>query len=67
MLGDVNKLFVFKSLLKMPNNVLPFHLKLTVPPTIWIFTEGEGDGIEYKLHFKIFTTLRFVNFIGLAM
>ena len=25
---------------------------------IWIFTEGEGDGIESRLHFKIFSTLR---------
>ena len=24
---------------------------------IWIFTEGEGDGIESRLPFKIFTTL----------
>ena len=24
---------------------------------IWIFTEGEGDGIESSLRFKIFSTL----------
>ena len=23
----------------------PLHLKQTFPPTIWIFTEGKGDGI----------------------
>ena len=42
MLGDVNKLFV---------------LKQTFPPIIWIFIEGEGDGIESRLPFKIFSTL----------
>jgi hypothetical protein len=31
LLGDVNKLFVFKSLLTMPSNVLPSHLKQTFP------------------------------------
>ena len=42
----------------MPSNVLPLHLKQTFPPIIWIFTEGEGDGIESRLPFKIFSTLR---------
>ena len=27
------------------------------PPIIWIFTEGEGDGIESGLPFQIFSTL----------
>ena len=45
-------LFVLKSLLTTPSNVLPLHHKL-----IWIFTEGEGDGIESRLPFKIFSTL----------
>ena len=58
MLGDVNKLFVFKSLLTTPSNVLPLHLKQTFPPTIWIFTEGEGDGIKSRLPFKTFSTLK---------
>ena len=57
MLGDVNKLFVFKSLLTTPSNVLPLHLKQTFLPIIWIFTEGEGDGINSRLPFKIFSTL----------
>ena len=30
----------------MPSNVLPYYLKQTFPPLIWIFIEGEGDGIE---------------------
>ena len=38
----------------MPNNVLPLHLKQTFPPKIWIFAEGEGDGIKSRLPFKIF-------------
>ena len=57
LLGDVNKLFVFKSLLTMPSNVLPLHLKQTFPSIIWIFTEGEGDGIESRLSSWIFSTL----------
>ena len=55
MLCDVNKLFVFKSLLTTPSNVLPLHFKQTFPPIIQIFTEG--DGIESRLPFKIFSTL----------
>ena len=54
MLGDVNKLFVFISLLTTPSNVLPIHFKQTFPPIIWIFTEG--DGIQFRLAFKIFST-----------
>ena len=45
----------FKSLLTMPSNILPLHLKETFPPIIWIFTEG--DGIRSRLPFKIFSTL----------
>ena len=52
MLGDVNKLFVFKSLLTIPSNVLPVQLKQTFPRIIWIFIEGEGDGIESRLPCK---------------
>ena len=62
MLGDVNKLFFFKSLLTTPTNVLPLHLKQTFPPIIWIFNEGEGDGIKFRLPFKIFSTLSKVWF-----
>ena len=42
----------------MPSNVLPLHLKQAFPPMIWIFTEGEGDGIESGQPFKIFSTLK---------
>ena len=45
MLGDVNKLFIFKSLLTTPSNVLSLQLEQTFLPIIWIFTEREGDGI----------------------
>ena len=57
MLGDVNKPFVFKSLLITPSNVLPLHLKQSFQRIIWIFTEGEGDLIKSRLPFKIFSTL----------
>ena len=55
MLDDVKELFVFKSLLTMPSDVLPLHLKETFPPIIWIFTEG--DRIKIRLLFKVFSTL----------
>ena len=56
MQGDVNKLFVFKILLTIPSNVLPLHLKQTFLPII--FTEDEGDRIEYRLPLKIFSALQ---------
>ena len=37
--------------------MIPLHLKQTFPPVIWIFTEGEGDGIKSRLPFKIISTL----------
>ena len=40
----------------MISNVLPLCLKQTFPPIIWICTEGVG--IESKLPFKIFSTLK---------
>ena len=43
----------------MPSNVILLHLKQTFPPIIWIFTEGEDDGIESRLPFKIFSTLHY--------
>jgi hypothetical protein len=60
LLGDVNKLFVIKSLLTTPSSVLPLHLKQTFPPMISIFTDGEGDEIESRLPFKIFPTLHVI-------
>ena len=38
-----------KSLLTSPSNVLPYYLKETFPPIIWIFTEGKGDEIKSRL------------------
>ena len=49
------------SLLTIPSNVLPLHLKQIFPPMIWIFAEVEGDGIESRLPFKIFFTLHLKN------
>ena len=67
MLGDVNNLFVFKSLLTMPRNVLPLGLKQTFPPVIWIFTESEGDGIESRLPFEIFSTLQILPLLEVLL
>ena len=55
MLGDINKFFIFQSLLTTTSSVLP--LQQTFPPIVWIFTESEGDGIQSRLPFKIFSTL----------
>ena len=41
----------------MLSNVLPLHLKRTFLPIIWIFTDGEGDGIKFGQPFKVFSTL----------
>ena len=41
----------------MPSNFLPLRFKQTFPRIIWIFTEGEGDGIEPRLPFEIFSGL----------
>ena len=59
-MGIVNKLLNKKSLMKTPSNVLPLRLKQTFPPIIQIFAAGEGDGIEFRLPFKIFSTLHIV-------
>ena len=48
----VNKLLKTRSLLTTPGNFLPFHLKQT-----FLQCEGEGDGIESRLPFKIISTL----------
>ena len=62
MLGDVNKLFVFKSLLTMPSIILPLHLKQHFLPMIRIFNDGEGDAIKSRLLFKKDSTLMNVYF-----
>ena len=54
-MGNVNTLLNTKSLSTKPSNVLPLHLKQTFPPIVWIFTKG--DGIKFRIHFKIFSTL----------
>ena len=46
----------------MPSNVLPLHPKQIFPSIIWIFTEGEDDGIKSRLPFRIFSTLFICDF-----
>ena len=36
------------------NFIKPLRLKQTFPPIIWIFIEGEGDGIKSRLPFESF-------------
>ena len=52
-----------------PSNVLPLHLKQTFLPIIWIFTEGKGDGIKFRLPFDVFffTTITFSYFVNTYM
>ena len=45
--GWCQQTFCFQNILTMPKNVLPLYLKQTFPPIIWIFTEVEGDGIDW--------------------
>ena len=40
----------------------PAMFSLYTSSIIWIFTEGEGDGIESRLPFKIFSTLQCTYF-----
>ena len=60
--------FENKSLLTTPSNVLPYYLKQTFPLIIWIFTEGEEDGIKSRLPYKTFSTLNLycLKYISLA-
>ena len=47
---------------KFVDNIQPCFVFTPYPPIIWIFTEGEGDGIESRLPFKIFSTLSVCKF-----
>ena len=49
----VKKLFIFKSLLTTPSNVLTSHLKQTFLLIIWIFNEDEGERNEFRLPFYV--------------
>ena len=57
--GHVTHFFVYKimTLILIFGLILPLHLKQNFLPRIWIFTGGEGDKIESRLPFKIFSTL----------
>ena len=54
------------------SNVLPSYLKQIFSSISWFFTEVEGDRIEFRIPFKIFSTLNeqrkkiFRNIIYLA-
>ena len=57
LLGIVNKLFVFKSLLTMPSNVLPLHLKQTFPPIFEFSLKMKVMGSIPGYFFKSFLLL----------
>ena len=43
--------FCFQNFFDITHQCLPYYLKQTFLPIIWIFTESEGDGIESRLSF----------------
>ena len=49
LLDDVNKLFVLKVCWHRPAMFCLITSNKTFPRKIWIFAEGEGDGIESRL------------------
>ena len=55
--GHCQQTFENKKFVDIPSNVLPYYHKWTFLPMIWIFTEGEDDGIESRLSSYIFSTL----------
>ena len=57
--------FENERLLTSSSNVLPYYLKQTFPPIIWIFTQGEGDEIESRLSSDIFSTLMNLSYFYL--
>ena len=52
--GERQRFFCFQKLVDNASNVLPYYLKKTFSSIIWIFTEGEGDGIEIRLPFLLY-------------
>ena len=52
--GGCQQTFEKKKFVDIPNNVLPYYLKLTFPPIIRIYTEG--DGIESRLSSYTFSS-----------
>ena len=57
LLGIVNKLFYFQKFVDNRKQCFAFTPQPNFPTHICIFNEGEGDGIEFRLPFKIFSTL----------
>jgi hypothetical protein len=61
LLGVANKLFCFQKFVGIAQQcfaLLP-QVKFTFLPIIQIFTEGEGDGIESRKSYQIFSTLSY--------
>ena len=53
----MSKTICFQKFVDNAQQYLALHHK----PRIWIFTEGEGDGIKSRIPFKIFSTLSSIN------
>ena len=49
--------FFFQKFVDNAQQCFAFTPQTNFPTQIWIFTKGEGDGIESRLPFKIFSTL----------
>ena len=44
--------FCFQKFVNNSQQCFAFTPQANFPPILWIFTEGEGDGIETRLPFK---------------
>ena len=58
LLGIVNNFFCIQ---KFVDFIQQCFARTLFPPIIWIFIEGEGDGIEFRLPFELYLTLHLIN------
>ena len=49
--GWYQQTFCFQKFVDNTQQCFTLHLKQTFPHIIWIFTEGEGDGIQIQATF----------------
>ena len=54
--GWCQQTFCFQKFVDNAQQYLHLHLKQTFPPIIWIITEGEGDQIDSRQPYRIFST-----------
>ena len=50
--------FLFSNVCWQCPEMFCLYTSSKLPPIIWIFTEGEGDGPKFRLHFQILTRIQ---------